>query len=399
MKNIILFDDSTTRENLLPLSFTRPLADFRIGITTIREKWQRYISGVYSYLTVDYLSGKYPLKQSEDNDNLFIAGNICPSPDLVEIILAMTIGSAIVNDKGLIAFRGSLSDFNNRKWDTEIKCSLSLLSINMLYDVFVYNEQVLVEDFISMTSGRKSLTLSSTNTVVGEMYYPDGTPKIFIEEGAIVEAAILNVKNGPIYIGRNAEVMEGSSIRGAFALCEGGVVNMGTRIYGATTIGPHCKVGGELNNVVMIGYSNKAHDGFLGNAVIGEWCNIGGGTVASNLKNDYTEIKLWNYRAHRFLRTGLQFCGLIMGDHSKAGINCMFNTATVLGVGVNIHGSGFPRNFVASFSEGGSSGFTDVSLAKFFDIARRMMARRNIDLTDEDVRIFESIYAIADNYK
>ncbi len=399
MKNIILFDDSTTRENLLPLSFTRPLADFRIGITTIREKWQRYISGVYSYLTVDYLSGKYPLKQSEDNDNLFIAGNICPSPDLVEIILAMTIGSAIVNDKGLIAFRGSLSDFNNRKWDTEIKCSLSLLLINMLYDVFVYNEQVLVEDFMSITSGRKSLTLSSTNTVVGEMYYPDGTPKIFIEEGAIVEAAILNVKNGPIYIGRNAEVMEGSSIRGAFALCEGGVVNMGTRIYGATTIGPHCKVGGELNNVVMIGYSNKAHDGFLGNAVIGEWCNIGGGTVASNLKNDYTEIKLWNYRAHRFLRTGLQFCGLIMGDHSKAGINCMFNTATVLGVGVNIHGSGFPRNFVASFSEGGSSGFTDVSLAKFFDIARRMMARRNIDLTDEDIRIFESIYAIADNYK
>ncbi len=397
MKNIILFDDSIARENLLPLSFTRPLADFRIGITTIREKWQRYISGVYSYLTVDYLSGKYPLKQSEDN--LFIAGNICPSPALVEIILAMAVGSAIVNDKGLIAFRGSLSDFNNRKWDTEIKCSLSLLSINMLYDVFVYNEQALVEDFMSMTSERKSLTLSPTNTVVGEMYYPDGTPKIFIEEGAIVEAAILNVKNGPIYIGRNAEVMEGSSIRGAFALCEGGVVNMGTRIYGATTIGPHCKVGGELNNVVMIGYSNKAHDGFLGNAVIGEWCNIGGGTVASNLKNDYTEIKLWNYRAHRFLRTGLQFCGLIMGDHSKAGINCMFNTATVLGVGVNIHGSGFPRNFVASFSEGGSSGFTDVSLAKFFDIARRMMARRNIDLTDEDIRIFESIYAIADNYK
>ena len=174
---------------------------------------------------------------------------------------------------------------------------------------------------------------------------------------------------------------------------------MGTKIYGATTLGPYCKVGGELNNVVMIGYSNKAHDGFLGNAVIGEWCNLGGGTTASNLKNDYTEIKLWNYPAHRFLKTGLQFCGLIMGDHSKAGINCMFNTATVIGVGVNIHGAGFPRNFVASFSEGSTAGFTDVSLPKFFDIAKRVMARRNVELTDIDKEIFLAIYNIAEGYK
>ena len=269
----------------------------------------------------------------------------------------------------------------------------------MLYDIFVLNDKALHNDFISLTAGRKSLTLSKTNTVVGDMFFADGTPKIFIEEGATVEAANLNVNNGPIYIGKDAEVMEGSCIRGPFALCNNGVVNMGARIYGATTIGPYCKVGGELNNVVMIAYSNKAHDGFLGNAVIGEWCNIGGGTTASNLKNDYTEIKLWNYPAHRFLRTGLQFCGLIMGDHSKAGVNCMFNTATVVGVGVNIHGSGFPRNFVASFSEGSSAGFTDVSLAKFFDIAQRMMARRNIELTEVDREIFQSIYAIADTYK
>lgn len=399
MKNIILFDDEVVRENMLPLSFTRPLADFRVGISTIREKWQRSLPGVYSFLTVDYLSGKYPAKYSEDDDNIFIAGNVCPSRELVDAVKSMERGCAVVSDKGLVAYRGSADDFKARRLTSEVTLAVSPLSVNMLYDIFMCNEQALANDFMEITSGRKSMTLSPTNTVVGEMFYPDGTPKIFIEEGAVVEAAVLNVKNGPIYIGRDAEVMEGSCIRGPFALCEHSVVNMGTRIYGATTLGPYCKVGGELNNVVMIGYSNKAHDGFLGNAVIGEWCNLGGGTVASNLKNDYTEIKLWNYRAHRFLRTGLQFCGLIMGDHSKSGINCMFNTATVIGVGVNIHGAGFPRNFVASFSEGSSSGFTDVSLNKFFDIARRVMARRNVELTEEDISIFESIYAIADNYK
>lgn len=193
--------------------------------------------------------------------------------------------------------------------------------------------------------------------------------------------------------------MENSSIRAPFAACEHVVVNMGTKIYGATTLGPYCKVGGELNNVIMQAYSNKGHDGFLGNAVIGEWCNLGAGTNASNLKNDYSEIKLWNYPSRRFLRTGLQFCGLIMGDHSKAGINCMFNTATVLGVGVNVHGSGFPRNFVASFSEGGTAGFSDVPLSKFFSIAERMMARRGKVLTEVDRAIFEAIHDETENLK
>ena len=193
--------------------------------------------------------------------------------------------------------------------------------------------------------------------------------------------------------------MEGCCIRAPFAACQHAVAKMGCKIYGATTLGPYCKVGGELSNVVMIGYSNKAHDGFLGNAVIGEWCNLGAGTTASNLKNDYAEIKLWHYPSHRFLRTGLQFCGLIMGDHSKAGINCMFNTATVIGVGVNIYGAGFPRNFVASFSEGGTSGFNDVALSKFFATAEKMMHRRNIELTEIDKEIFESIYHQAENFK
>lgn len=392
MRNIILFDDKVARENLLPITFTRPVADIRFGITTIREKWEAMLPGGYSYLATDYLSVKYPAIINK-TDNVFIAGNICPNVDLVRAIETMPAGCAIVSGKGLIAYRGTLKEFLSQEFKTTEMVAESPCAVNMVYDIFVGNHDALVEDFQRITRGRESQPLSGSNTLIGD------PAMLFIEEGATVEGAILNVKNGPIYIGKNAEVMEGCCMRGSIALCEHAVVNMGAKIYGATTLGPYCKVGGEVNNVVMIGYSNKAHDGFLGNAVIGEWCNIGGGSVASNLKNDYTEIKLWNYPAHRFLRTGLQFCGLIMGDHSKAGVNTMFNTATVLGVGVNIHGTGFPRNFVASFSESSTAGFTDVPLAKFFDIARRAMARRNVELTGADIAIFQSIHSFADNYK
>lgn len=397
-RNIILFDNGDVRNNLLPLTFTRPIADLRVGVMTIREKWQRVFPGSYSYLTADYLQEKFPAAITDDN--LFVAGNICPSPALVSNIETLGMGEALLSSKGeMMAFRGNMEDFNSRKFAREIICDDYCLTIAMLYDIFMENHRGIVEDYAILTRGRTGEPLSETNIVIGKPIGVDGTPLIFIEDGASVEGAVLNVKNGPIYVGRNAEVMEGSCLRGPVALCEHAIINMGTKVYGASTFGPYCKVGGEVNNVVMMGYSNKAHEGFLGNAVIGEWCNIGGGTTASNLKNDYTEIKLWNYPAHRFLRTGLQFCGLIMGDHSKTGINCMFNTATVLGVGVNIHGSGFPRNFVASFSEGGASGFSDVPLPKFFDIARRMMARRDKELSETDMRIFEAIYSIADNYK
>ncbi len=392
MRNIILFDDKVARENLLPMTFTRPVADMRFGITTIREKWEAMLPGRYSYLATDYLSVKYPATINKE-DNIFIAGNICPNGELIEAIDAMEVGCAIVSAKGLIAYRGTLKNFLAQEFKATTMIAETPCAINMLYDIFVGNHDALIEDFNRITSGRESQPLSESNTLIGD------PAMLFVEEGAVVEGAILNVKKGPIYIGKNAEVMEGCCLRGPIAFCDHAVANMGAKIYGATTLGPYCKVGGEVNNVVMIGYSNKAHDGFLGNAVIGEWCNIGGGSVASNLKNDYTEIKLWNYPAHRFLRTGLQFCGLIMGDHSKAGVNTMFNTATVLGVGVNIHGSGFPRNFVASFSESSAAGYTDVPLAKFFDIARRAMARRDVQLTDADIAIFQSIHSIADNYK
>ena len=397
MENIVLFDEPQVRGNLLPITFTRPVADIRQGILTIREKWERVLPGAYSYLTQDYLRVKYPMADAPES--LFIAGHLSPDACLVEAVRGLASGEALVNGGETLAYRGSVAGFEAKSYGSVKEYDGEITAINMLYDIFMGNGDAIRRDYRLVTAGRVSAALSDTCTVVGPAMTEDGTPSIFIEEGATVEGAVINVKNGPVYIGRDVEVMEGACLRGPIALCTHSVINMGTKVYPDTTIGPWCKVGGELNNVVMIGYSNKAHDGFLGNAVIGEWCNLGAGAVASNLKNDYTEIKLWNYPAHRFLKTGLQFCGLIMGDHSKAGINTMFNTATVVGVGCNIHGAGFPRNFIASFSEGGNAGFSDVQLSKFFDIARRVMARRHVDLTDTDRAMFENIYAIAETYK
>ena len=399
MTNIILFDDKDTWTDLLPIVYTRPISDIRIGILTIKEKWQKYFPDHdFSCLTAEYLSVKYPTNIT--GDNLFIAGNCCPDKNFANAVSALGNGEALAYNGELVAYRGTMEGFKSVTLEKATPYTASSLTmLHQLYDIFLLNGSEMRRDYHIIIAGRESQPLSETCTIVGPYRLDDGCPAIFIEEGATVEAVTLNTTGGPIYIGKDVVIMEGVCIRAPFAACRHSQVNMGAKIYGATTLGPYCKVGGELNNVVMIGYSNKAHDGFLGNAVIGEWCNIGAGTNASNLKNDYTEIKLWNYRAHRFLRTGLQFCGLIMGDHSKAGINCMFNTATVIGVGVNVHGAGFPRNFVASFSEGSVAGYTDVSVVKFFDIAKRMMARRGIELSETDKEIFESIYRIAENYK
>ncbi len=381
----ILVDDNDVRENLLPMSYTRPVSEIRIGALTLREKWERLLPGNYSYRTCDYLAELYPCT-SDECASVTIASNIIASRQLADAIEALQPGDVLQDSAGnFIATRGCGN--KAKTYDGEVK------RVEKLTDIFMMNGHELTSDFAMLTAGRKTMPPSSTVTIVGD------PSQLFIEEGASVECCFINVKNGPVYIGADAEVMEGSALRGPIAVCEHSIVNMGSKIYGDTTIGPWSKVGGELNNVVIHSYSNKAHDGFLGNAVIGSWCNLGAGCVASNLKNDYTEIKLWNYPTHRFMRTGLQFCGLIMGDHSKAGINTMFNTATVVGVGVNIHGTGFPRNFVASFSEGGTAGFSDVSMTKFFDVAKRVMARRGIELTDAYRRLFYAIRDAAENYK
>lgn len=392
MQNIILKDIRGVHGELLPISYTRTPAHIRLGIDTLAEKWQALLPGEYHIMpSAPYLCDFYGMPAEDvvkSGDTLFVAANVVADERLAAAVAALSHGQRLVDSNAaVIAFRGSLDSYEDVAYDGDYK------AIERLYDIFMLNGEAIKADFARITAGRKSQPLSATNTVIGD------SSLIFIEEGAWVEAASLNTTAGPIYIGKDATVMEGSMLRGPLALCEHATINMGTKVYPDTTIGRFCKVGGELNNVVMHDYSNKAHDGFLGNAVIGSWCNLGAGAVASNLKNDYTPIRLWNYPERRFLRTGLQFCGLIMGDHSKAGINTMFNTATVLGVGVNIHGSGFPRNFVPSFSEGSTAGYTDVSMTKFFDIAARVMARRHVELTDAHRQLFMAIRQAAEEFK
>ena len=374
---IYLFDTIESHENLLPLSYTRPLADFRCGILTIREKWEKRMPSDYGYYPVEYLRETYGTVSDPSEESLFISGNLLPREDLIEEVKNLREGEVILEDKNVVVFRGTLEDFESKKWE-EKKTSCKFNILHYVYDIFLQNSEEIKEDYIILTKGRKSLPIPDC---IRSLYGKDGQDiesNIFIEEGATVECATINIKEGPVYIGKDSKLMEGACIRGPFALCDSSEVRMGAKIYEGTTIGPYCKVGGELNNTVFFGYSNKAHDGYLGNAVIGEWCNIGAGTNASNLKNDYSLIRVWNFRTHSFMRTDLQFCGVIMGDHSKIGVNCMINTATVIGVGVNVHGAGFPRVFLSNFCEGSPlAGFGEVPLNKFLDIVERVMSRRD----------------------
>ncbi|MDE6559050.1 MAG: glucose-1-phosphate thymidylyltransferase, partial [Muribaculaceae bacterium] len=394
------FDTEQTHGDLLPLSYTRPIADFRVGIRTLREVWEDLLPGIYCYRPVEFQREKFGTCGAGD-DMFFIAGNLLPQEGMAERIAALQPGEALKYDGQIVAYRGSEEKLDAEKFDKVWVLPEGVaVIIRYPFDIFLNNGEALKADFARITRGRHSQALQDSNLVIGNPADADGNPLIFIEEGAEVEGATLNVKEGPIYIGKDAVVMEGACVRGPLALLPHAQVKMGAKIYGATTFGPYCKIGGEVQNTVIFGYSNKAHDGYLGNAVVGEWCSLGAGVNESNLKNDYSRIRIWNYPRHTFMRTDLQFCGLIMADHSKAGINCMFNTATVVGVGVNLHGAGFPRVFIPSFLEGSpSSGMTDVSLKKFFQIAERVMGRRNIPLTESDRKIYERVFEVASSYK
>lgn len=388
--NVILFDTPQSHGNLLPLSYTRPVADFRVGILTIAEKWKRRLPGRYSYLPDESLRDLYPAERT--GDNLYVNGALLPDSTLVAAIKELKPGEALYAGDELLALRGNRELFLDPATCPHKAYEGMPDMLRFVFDVFLLNAAQIEADFRLLTVGRRSAPISQTNLWIGNKRYADGLPRIFIEEGAHIEGATLNTTDGPIYIGTEAEVMEGSLIRGPFTLGEHSVVKMGAKIYTGTTIGPWCKVGGEVSNAVIFGYTNKAHDGFLGNAVIGQWCNIGAGTNASNLKNDYSKIRVWNYPRRTFMRTDLQFCGLIMGDHSRIGINGSLNTATVIGVGVNLHGTGFPRTFIPSFSKGSpTGGFRDLDMRTFLDMAERMMSRRGIAVTDHDRRLFEHV--------
>ena len=388
--NYILFD-GPHRNNLLPFTYTKPVADLRVGILTIREKWESYLECTTTTVTEDYLSEKYPMVEMEVNT--MVNASYLPNHEMISIIKGLKANQALFKDEDVIAFcfeeGEEHSDFLN--FDA-IEFEGDFIKIEHTWDIFSKNAEAIQNDFEFITKNRESEPIPHTvNTINPE--------HIFIEKGASLNFVTLNANSGPIYIGRDSEVMEGSVVRGPFALCNNAALKLNTKIYGATTIGPYSKIGGEVNNSVIFGYSNKGHDGFLGNSVLGEWCNLGADTNNSNLKNNYAEVRLWDYNTEGFAKTGLQFCGLMMGDHSKCGINTMFNTGTVVGVSANIFGSGFPRNFVPSFSWGGSKGFVTYNTNKAFEVAEVVMSRRGILFNDNDKSILEHVFEETKKYR
>lgn len=386
---IVLFDDSLASK-LLPFTFTRPVCELRCGITTIREKWEHYFpSATFKFITSrEVLQLKWASPVS-DIDTIFINGALFPNEALVEEIKNLSSGCGLRSADGrILAFR----HFNFHASDLKLETFSPCRMISLPEDLFLQLGDAIQEDFQRLTAGRTSLGDLQHVTIIGA--HP-----VFLESGASIKASIINTTSGPVYLAADAEIMEGCLVRGPFALGEHSALKMGAKVYGPTVLGPHCKAGGELNNSLMMGYSNKAHDGFLGNSVIGEWCNLGADTNNSNLKNNYDIVKLWDHDAGRFRSTGLQFCGLMMADHAKAGINTMFNTGTVVGVGANIFGAGFPRNFLPSFAWGGAQGFETFRFSKFIDTANRVLARRGISLSEADVAILESVYAETSNQR
>ncbi|WP_413533169.1 GlmU family protein [Empedobacter brevis] len=378
--NIVLFDGEEW-ENFLPLTYTRPVSALRMGILSFAERWEKILNTEVSTKTKPYLQENFPAKLQ--TENTFINPAFFPNEKLIEAIKNLKPNQTLLFDNRLVAVK---STEDTPKITSEvIQFEDELIHLQHSWDLFTYNFQAIEFDFDLVTKGRTSQPISTTNQVL----VPE---KIFIEEGAKVEFSILNASEGPIYIGKDAEIMEGSMIRGGLALCEHGKINMGAKIYSGCTIGPYCKVGGELNNAILMAYSNKGHDGFLGNAVIGEWCNIGAGTNNSNLKNNYDIVKIWSYKEQRFVKTGLQFCGVIMGDHAKAAINTQINTGTVIGVCANIFQSGFPPNIVKHFSWGGNSDAPVYNFERACEAAERMMKRRKIAFTPSDKRILEHIF-------
>lgn len=386
---INLFDDGAWN-SLRPLTFTRPVADLRIGTLTIAEKWSKYLNANTGFITQGYLSQKYP---AQPLGNLFINGSVCPDQPLIDAILALKPGDNLLQSDVLVASHLELGEsfstlLNNRN---EIPYLGSFIRIRYPEDIFRFNDIELRKDFKLLTEGRTSANLSSTNVFIGE--------QIFVEEGAEAECSTFNTKSGPIYLGKHAQVWEGSHIRGSFSLGDHSQVKMGSKIYGQTTIGPFSRVGGEINNAVIWGYSSKGHEGYLGNAVMGQWCNIGADSNNSNLKNNYAEVRLWDYQKSGFRKTGLQFCGLIMADHSKCAINTMFNTGTVAGVSANIFGAGFPRNFIPDFSWGGSHGFETYTLKKMFETAEKVFERRDLAFDEEEQNILKAVFELTSAYR
>ena len=388
--NYILFDGAV-RNQLLPFTFTRPVADIRIGILTIREKWEKFLGSTTTTVTEEYLSDKFPMVELEQN--VLINASFCPSENLVLLIKSLQENQAIFyNDEPLAFYANEDQEIDFDAFTITQYTDDDVLRIENTWDIFEKNHQAIKRDYDVLTQGRTSEAIPQTTIAFNPEH-------IFIEKGAKVMCASLNATDGPIYIGEDTVLMEGATIQGPFALCEHSSIKMGAKIYGGTTIGPHCKVGGEVANSVMMGFSNKGHDGYMGNSVLGHWCNLGADTNTSNLKNNYAQVRLWDYDTERFAKTGTQFCGLMMGDHSKCGINTMFNTGTVVGVSANIFGAGYPRNFIPSFTWGGSSGMETYNTTKAFEVAAVVMARRGLEFDTQEEAILNEVFEISKQWR
>ena len=394
--NIVLFDNPATKTNLLPFTYTRPVSDVRIGILTIREKWEKLLPADYSYLTEEYLQDKYA--QHSADTSLYLNGCVLPDDDVVAALLSLKENQLLLQGNTLIAFYGKIESVQelvavqaSDKMD-QIQLKRKVRSIDWVFDIFVENREEVFRDFDLITAGRQSAVIEDRHTIV----YGN---KLFVEESAKIRSAILNTENGPIYIGENAEIGEGSIVRGATSIGENSSLNLGTRIRGDSCIGPYCKVGGEISNSVIFGYSSKSHDGYLGNSVVGEWCNMGADTNTSNLKNNYKNVKIWNYTEDQYVDTNRQFCGLMMGDHSKCGINTMFNTGTVVGVSANIFGAGFPRTFIPSFAWGAVENLFTYQFDKALEVMPLVMERRNKSLAEADFKILKHIFDATKKYR
>jgi UDP-N-acetylglucosamine diphosphorylase/glucosamine-1-phosphate N-acetyltransferase len=385
--NIVLFDGQC-HSSLLPLSFTRPVADIRVGIFTIREKWNNYFGININVRCKTHLSGLY--SSVEDEASLGINAGLLPNDTIVQAIEELQDKEILMQNGNVLAI--SPLPANNSDIDAKlaeyktIEYSEQAIIIKRSHDIFLNNELEINNDFDYLKQNTKSIELDKSNTLIGN--------NIIIEQGAKIRCSIINTEDGPVYIGKNAEIMEGSIIKGPTAILNNAVVKIGAKIYGATTIGPWSKVGGEVGNSVIFGYSNKAHDGYLGNSVLGHWCNLGADTNTSNLKNNYSNVKTYDYPSKQMIDTGTQYCGLTMGDHSKCGINTMFNTGTVVGVFANIFDSGFPQKFIPSFSWGGKDGFEEYNLEKAIEVAKKVMLRRDITLDDDEENVIRELYKI-----
>ena len=389
MKNYLLFDDPSW-DHLLPLTLTRPVCEIRVGIMTLRERWELLIGNRMQFVTQDYLSEAFSAEILDDN--VIINGSVLANPFLAKLIQELDPQEALLYQDSLIAARLSGDQFEQLVAGDEIEelqginlRDTPVVQIKHPWDIWQLAGIAIREDI-------EFMKLKPTSKIPRHCTYL-GDGELYIDPSAQVLASTLNTTDGPIYIGPDAVIMEGSHLRGPLAIGTHSTVKMGTRITGDTSIGPHCKVGGEISNSVIFGFSNKGHDGYLGNSVIGEWCNLGADTNTSNLKNNYGEVSFYDYAENKFISSGSIFGGVIIGDHTKCSINTMINTGSSFGVGCNIYDGGFPPKVIPSFSWGNRENRTVYSLDKFISTAKIVMSRRQVELSDPMVRVLSHIHS------